>query len=80
VTGTQTEELTGHLGAFLERQRWFARTEDGAGGEPVIVESEDLRSELPGLIALVVAAGGATYQVLVGLREEQEALGLLRGQ
>ncbi len=78
MTGTQTDVLTGYLGAFLERQRWFARTEQGPA--PEIIESENLRSEPPGLSLLIVAAGGATYQVLVGMREEQEALGLLRGQ
>jgi maltokinase len=78
VTGTQTEVLAGYLGGFLERQRWFARSEDRGAAE--IVESESLRSEPPGLILLVVSAGGATYQLLVGVREEQEAIGLLRGQ
>ncbi|TMM15789.1 MAG: aminoglycoside phosphotransferase [Actinobacteria bacterium] len=80
MTSTHAEELAGYLAPFLERQRWFARSEREDTGPPVIVEAEVLRPGRPGLTDLVVAAGDATYHVLVGVREEQEALGLLRGQ
>jgi maltokinase len=78
VGATEAEVVAGYLGPFLDRQRWFARSEQD--GEPRIVDADVLRPGRPGLTSLVVAAGGANYQVLVGLREEQEALGILRGQ
>ncbi|HEX4540829.1 MAG TPA: hypothetical protein VH112_11345 [Acidimicrobiales bacterium] len=76
---TEIEVLAGYLGPFLERQRWFARSEHEVGS-PQIVEAEVIRPGRPRLTDLVVEAGGATYHVLVGVREEQEALGILRGQ
>ena len=76
----EVELLAGYLGPFLERQRWFARKEEGGAGEPRVIEAEVLRPGRPGLTDLVVAAGDATHHVLVGVREEQEALGILRGQ
>ena len=76
---TEVEVLSGHLGPFFERQRWFARSEQEAGS-PRIVEAEVIRPGRPRLTDLVVEVGEAIYHVLVGVREEQEALGLLRGQ
>src|SRR5207302_128663 len=76
---TEIEVLAGYLGPFLERQRWFARSEQEVGS-PRIVEAEVVRPGRPRLTDFVVEAGGATYHVLVGVREEQEALGILRGQ
>jgi maltokinase len=75
---TDIEALGAYLDSFLERQRWFARAEQI--GEARIVEAVVLRPGSPGLIDLLVDADGVTYHVLVALRDEQEALGILRGQ
>ncbi len=76
---TEVEVLTSYLGPFFERQRWFARSEQEVGA-PAIVEAEVIRAGRPRVTDLVVEAGGATYHALVGVRQEQEALGILRGQ
>lgn len=72
-------DLAPLLGAFLAHQRWFAGSEQAAAGA-VLVDGELLRRGPPGLLWALVQAGGSTYQLLVGLRPEQEAVPMLQGQ
>lgn len=67
------------LAPFLGRQRWFAGSEQAAAGA-VLVEGELLRTGPPGLLWALVEAAGSTYQVLVGLRPDEEAASVLQGQ
>lgn len=63
------------VGQFLAHQRWFA----GRGAPVEVVDAETLALGAAEVHWLLVAAGGATYQVLVGERPEAEALARLVG-
>ncbi|MGH9149046.1 MAG: phosphotransferase [Acidimicrobiales bacterium] len=64
--GALAEVLPGYLG----RQRWFA----GDAPERVdVVASEVLKPDLPGLVWLLVEAEGVRYQLVLGLRAEDDA-------
>ena len=72
-------KLRDKLPEFLARQRWFA-----GGGQPprtirVAVE-EQLESGTPALWRVVVEADGVPYQVLVGLRPEEDDIEFLHGR
>ena len=72
-------ELTALLGPFLARQRWFAGSPEAAV-EARVETIELLRPGPPVLARVLATAGGATYQVLVGIRPAEEVAALLSGQ
>jgi maltokinase len=65
------------LGRYLPRQRWYAGSEEPSSVE--ISYGETLRDQWPVLVRLLVAADGACYQVLLGLRPAHDQLDFLRG-
>jgi maltokinase len=71
--------LEEHLSSFLARQRWFRRAQV-EGGAVHVRDAELLAEARPSLWWLLVDAGGSTWQVLVGVRDEPAAAGLLDGQ
>ncbi|MGH9075781.1 MAG: maltokinase N-terminal cap-like domain-containing protein, partial [Acidimicrobiales bacterium] len=79
AAGRLAAALAPLVGPYLARQRWFA----GPGDEVTqvgVVAAEVIVPGPPGLLWALVAARGATYQLLVGLRPEDDAAALLHGQ
>ncbi len=85
------DQLSGLLGVYLGRQRWFASAVEpeavgGDGqpcpvvpGRPRVLDSEVLRSGNPRMVWVLVEASGATWQVVVGLRPEAEGVRVIDG-
>jgi maltokinase len=74
VEPTAIERL---LPDYLVRQRWFA---GDAVDDVSIVELDVLREGPPQLVWALVAAGGVTYQVVIGLRPLDQAEPFLEGK
>jgi maltokinase len=73
---TDLTPLYGELPDFLGRQRWFAGAAPDTAALQVILD-EELVSGWPELRRLVVDAAGVPYQLLVGIRPEDEPIEFL---
>lgn len=77
------EALAPLVGQYLARQRWFAGSPEEAAGAEVLASDVLLPAALPDgpvLGWMLAGVSGVSYQVLVGVRPEAEALVLLGGQ
>lgn len=72
------DALVARLGPYLARQRWYAGTGPDAPSVEV-VHAEVLATGPPALLWLLVAAGDATYQLLLGARDAAEEHEFLTG-
>lgn len=72
------DALVARLGPYLARQRWYAGTGPDAPSVEV-VHAEVLATGPPTLLWLLVAAGDATYQLLLGARDAAEEHEFLTG-
>lgn len=72
------DALVARLGPYLARQRWYAGTGPDAPSVEV-VHAEVLATGPPALLWLLVAAGDATYQLLLGARDDAEEHEFLTG-
>ena len=70
------DALGGALRDFLPRQRWYAGSETPSTVD--VVWLDESKGPWPAMVDVVVDAGGARYQVLVGLRPAGEHPDFLR--
>ncbi|MGH9305415.1 MAG: maltokinase N-terminal cap-like domain-containing protein [Acidimicrobiales bacterium] len=83
VPSVLLDQIARLLPDFLAHQRWFARPPEPIEPGPravLVVESATLESGWPGLVWLVIEAGGARYQVLVGMRPLVQGEEAMAGQ
>ena len=71
------DALTPDLAEFLGRQRWYGGLE--APATLKVVRCEVVKEPWPALVALIVEADGAPYQVLIGLRPHEDHAEFFRG-
>lgn len=78
------ETLAALLGPYMGRQRWYAvaggpQSDGHSPARARVLDGEVLRAGNPRFVWLLVEAGGARWQVLIGLRPEPEGVQVIAG-